>query len=104
MIQKKNKLLQAVLALSASLVLAFSAVVYGQSDSSGASNTTKSGDSSSRGAVGPADLNDLNQQVIQEFRANHGKVGGRYAKVPLLLLTTTGAKSSRALTRPLAYT
>jgi deazaflavin-dependent oxidoreductase (nitroreductase family) len=49
-------------------------------------------------------LNDLNQQVIQEFRTNQGKVGGRYAQVPLLLLMTTGAKSGRTLTRPLAYT
>jgi deazaflavin-dependent oxidoreductase (nitroreductase family) len=58
-------------------------------------------------AAAPAaaqDLNDLNQQVIREFRANQGKVGGRYANRSLLLLTTTGAKSGRALTRPLAYT
>jgi deazaflavin-dependent oxidoreductase (nitroreductase family) len=101
--QKKNKLWQAALAVSAASVLAFSAFVYGQSDSSGASST-ESGDSSGRGAVGPSDLNELNQQVIKEFRTNQGKVGGRYAKVPLLLLTTTGAKSGRALTRPLAYT
>ena len=50
------------------------------------------------------ELNDLNQQVIREFRANQGKVGGRYANRPLLLLTMTGAKSGRTLTRPLAYT
>jgi deazaflavin-dependent oxidoreductase (nitroreductase family) len=58
-------------------------------------------------AAAPAaaqDLNDLNQQVIREFRANQGKVGGRYANRSLLLLTTTGAKSGRSLTRPLAYT
>jgi deazaflavin-dependent oxidoreductase (nitroreductase family) len=77
--------------------------VYGQSGSSGASST-ESGSSSGRGARGPADLNELNQQVIKEFRANQGQVGGQYANRPLLLLTTTGAKSSRALTRPLAYT
>jgi deazaflavin-dependent oxidoreductase (nitroreductase family) len=51
-----------------------------------------------------AELNDLNQRVITEFRANQGKVGGQYANRPLLLLTTTGAKSGQALTRPLAYT
>lgn len=58
-------------------------------------------------AAAPAaaqDLNALNQKVITEFRANQGKVGGQYANRPLLLLTTTGAKSGRALTRPLAYT
>ena len=103
MVRKRNKLWQAALAVSASSVLVFSAFVYGQSGSSGASSTA-SGSSSGRSAGGPADLNELNQRVITEFRANHGKVGGRYAKTPLLLLTTTGAKSGRALTRPLAYT
>ena len=101
--QKTNKLWQAAVAVSASSVLAFSAFGYGQSDSSAASST-ESGASSGRGAKGPSGLNDRNQQVIKEFRANQGKVGGRYAEVPLLLLTTTGAKSGRALTRPLAYT
>jgi deazaflavin-dependent oxidoreductase (nitroreductase family) len=46
----------------------------------------------------------MNQQVITEFRANQGKVSGRFANSPLLLLTITGAKSGRSLTRPLAYT
>jgi deazaflavin-dependent oxidoreductase (nitroreductase family) len=101
--RKTNKLWQAALAVSASLVLAFSALVYGQSGSSGASSTER-GDSAGRGARGPSELNDFNQQVINEFRANQGKVGGRYANRPLLLLTTTGAKSGRALTRPLTYT
>jgi deazaflavin-dependent oxidoreductase (nitroreductase family) len=58
-------------------------------------------------AAAPAaaqELNDLNQRVISEFRANQGKVGGRFANIPVLLLTTTGAKSGGALTRPLAYT
>ena len=51
-----------------------------------------------------SELNDFNQQVIKEFRANQGKVGGQMANVPLLLLTMTGAKSGRTLTKPLAYT
>ena len=58
-------------------------------------------------AAAPAaaqERNDFNQKVISEFRANQGKVGGQFANRPLLLLTTTGAKSGRALTRPLAYT
>jgi deazaflavin-dependent oxidoreductase (nitroreductase family) len=101
--QKTNKLWQVALAVSAASVLAFSAFVYGQSGSSAASSTESSASSGS-GAKEPSGLNELNQQVIQEFRANQGKVGGRYAKVPVLLLTTTGAKSGRALTRPLAYT
>ena len=51
-----------------------------------------------------SELNDFNQSVISEFRANHGKVGGQLANMPVLLLTMTGAKSGRALTRPLVYT
>lgn len=49
-------------------------------------------------------LNDFNQRVIEEFRANQGKVGGQFDNMPLLLLTTTGAKTGRALTKPLCYT
>ena len=51
-----------------------------------------------------SELNDFNQQVISEFRANQGKVGGQLANMPVLLLTTTGAKSGRTLTKPLVYT
>lgn len=49
------------------------------------------------------DLNDWDRQIIEEFRANGGKVGGQFAGAPLLLLTTTGAKSGEPRTRPLAY-
>src|SRR5713101_7366070 len=51
-----------------------------------------------------SELNDFNQQVISEFRAHQGKVGGQLANMPVLLLTMTGAKSGRTLTRPLVYT
>ena len=51
-----------------------------------------------------SELNDFNQGVISEFRANQGKVGGQLANMPVLLLTTTGAKSGRAITKPLVYT
>ena len=50
-----------------------------------------------------ASPNDWNQAVIAEFRANSGKVGGQFAGAPLLLLTTTGAKTGRRLTSPLMY-
>jgi deazaflavin-dependent oxidoreductase (nitroreductase family) len=50
-----------------------------------------------------SELNDFNQKVITEFRANQGKVGGQMEGMPLLLLTTTGRKSGRTLTKPLAY-
>lgn len=45
-----------------------------------------------------------NQKVIDAFRTNHGQVGGNWAGVPLLLLTTTGAKSGKQRTTPLDYT
>ena len=40
-----------------------------------------------------SDANDWNKKVIEEFRANEGKVGGMFADMNLLLLHTTGAKS-----------
>ncbi|HVU69598.1 MAG TPA: nitroreductase family deazaflavin-dependent oxidoreductase [Ktedonobacteraceae bacterium] len=49
-------------------------------------------------------MSDFNQQIINEFRANNGKVGGPFAGGSLLLLTTTGAKSGQPRTSPLAYT
>ncbi|MFR9751210.1 nitroreductase/quinone reductase family protein [Nocardia sp. 004] len=42
-----------------------------------------------------------NKDVIQEFRANDGKVGGAYAGSELVLLTTTGAKSGKQHVVPL---
>jgi deazaflavin-dependent oxidoreductase (nitroreductase family) len=47
--------------------------------------------------------NDLNQRVIEEFRANAGKVGGNHEGRPLLLLTTTGRKTGRTYTTPVMY-
>lgn len=55
-------------------------------------------------AQAASDRNDFNQKVITEFRANQGKVGGQFANRPLLLLTTTGAKSGKTYTPPLAFT
>ena len=50
------------------------------------------------------DMREFNQKVMNEFRANGGKVGGQMAGIPLLLLTMKGAKTGRSLTLPLAYT
>ena len=50
------------------------------------------------------DYNAFNRQLIEEFRANGGKVGGMFAGAPLLLLTTTGARSGQPRVAPLAYT
>jgi len=47
------------------------------------------------------ELNDWNRRIIEEFRANGGKVGGPFEGAPLLLLTTTGAKSGKRRTIPL---
>ncbi len=49
-------------------------------------------------------VNDFNQRLIEEYRATGGKVGGQFAGRPLLLLTTTGAKSGQPRTQPLVYT
>ena len=50
--------------------------------------------------MSPADFND---QIIEEFRANQGRVGGRFEGSPLLLLHHTGAKSGKSRINPLAY-
>ena len=46
---------------------------------------------------------DWNTQVIEEFHANGGKVGGQFAGGNLLLLHTVGAKSNQPRINPLAY-
>ncbi|MEU8246885.1 nitroreductase/quinone reductase family protein [Nonomuraea sp. NPDC048916] len=43
----------------------------------------------------------FNQPVIDEFRANNGKVGGPFEGSDLLLLTTTGARTGERHTSPL---
>ncbi|EUA39203.1 hypothetical protein I549_2744 [Mycobacterium avium subsp. avium 2285 (R)] len=40
-------------------------------------------------------INAFNQSIIDEFRANDGKVGGQFEGADLLLLHTTGAKSGQ---------
>jgi deazaflavin-dependent oxidoreductase (nitroreductase family) len=52
----------------------------------------------------PAAVNEFNQNVIEEFRTNGGKVGGMFEGAPMLLLTSTGAKSGRQRTTPVVYT
>ena len=48
-------------------------------------------------------MSDWNAQIIEEFRANDGKVGGMFAGAPLLILHTTGAKSGQPRVSPLMY-
>src|SRR4249920_2675403 len=47
--------------------------------------------------------NDWNTRIIEEFRANGGKVGGQFEGAPLLLLHSTGAKSGQARVNPMMY-
>jgi deazaflavin-dependent oxidoreductase (nitroreductase family) len=47
---------------------------------------------------------EFNRSVIEEFRANQGRVGGPFEGAPMMLLTTTGAKSGMARTSPVVYT
>lgn len=49
-------------------------------------------------------MSDWNEKIIEEFRANEGKVGGYFANMTLLLLHTTGAKSGLPRLNPTAYT
>jgi deazaflavin-dependent oxidoreductase (nitroreductase family) len=51
----------------------------------------------------PLELKGFNAKVVEEFRANGGKVGGPFEGADLLLLTTTGAKSGQPRVSPLAY-
>ena len=46
----------------------------------------------------------FNQSVIDEFRANGGETSGPFAGAPLLLLTSTGAKSGETRTSPVVHT
>ncbi|MFE7096933.1 nitroreductase/quinone reductase family protein [Streptomyces erythrochromogenes] len=48
-------------------------------------------------------MSSFNQNVIDEFRANAGKVGGPFEGAELLLLTTTGARSGKPHTVPLGF-
>ncbi|MBU6514295.1 MAG: nitroreductase family deazaflavin-dependent oxidoreductase [Acidobacteriota bacterium] len=48
-------------------------------------------------------MNDWNAKIIEEFRANQGKVGGQFEGSPVLLLHTTGAKSGLERVNPMMY-
>lgn len=48
-------------------------------------------------------MSDFNRQIIEEFRANHGKVGGNFDGAPLLLLHSTGARSGEQRVNPMMY-
>jgi deazaflavin-dependent oxidoreductase (nitroreductase family) len=50
-----------------------------------------------------SDSNDFNAKVIEEFRANEGRVGGMFDGTDLLLLHHRGARTGTERVNPLAY-
>jgi deazaflavin-dependent oxidoreductase (nitroreductase family) len=50
-----------------------------------------------------SDTRSWNDQVIDEFRANEGRVGGPFEGAPLLLLHHIGAKSGTERVTPMMY-
>ena len=48
-------------------------------------------------------MSDFNRAIIDEFRANAGKVGGYFAGANMLLLHTIGARSGQPRTNPMVY-
>ncbi len=51
----------------------------------------------------PADMKAFNAKLIEEFRANDGRLSGPMAGRQLLLLTTTGARSGEQRTAVVGY-
>jgi deazaflavin-dependent oxidoreductase (nitroreductase family) len=49
------------------------------------------------------EVSDWNRKIIEEFRANDGRVGGNFAGAPLLLLHTSGARTGRERVNPVMY-
>lgn len=49
-------------------------------------------------------MTSYNEQIIAEFRANNGRVGGMHAGIDMLLLTTTGRRTGLERVTPLAHT
>ena len=48
-------------------------------------------------------MTDFNTQIIEEFRAKGGKLGGQFGGAPMLLLHSTGAKSGIERVKPVMY-
>jgi deazaflavin-dependent oxidoreductase (nitroreductase family) len=46
---------------------------------------------------------EFNRKLIEEFRATRGTPDGPYAKRPIVVLTTTGAKTGQPRTTPVMY-
>ncbi len=48
-------------------------------------------------------MSDWNSKIIEEFRANEGRVGGQFAGAPLVLLHTRGARTGQERVTPVMY-
>ncbi len=48
-------------------------------------------------------MTDWNQQIIDEFRANEGRVGGMFEGAPMILIHHVGAKTGTERVSPLVY-
>jgi deazaflavin-dependent oxidoreductase (nitroreductase family) len=59
--------------------------------------------SQARKPVIPPDMREFNRALIEEWRANDGRLSGRMATSQLILLTTTGAKSGEPRTTVVGY-
>jgi deazaflavin-dependent oxidoreductase (nitroreductase family) len=49
------------------------------------------------------DVNDWNEKIIAEFRANEGRVGGPFEGAPVVLVHHRGRKSGREYVTPMMY-
>ena len=56
-----------------------------------------------RSEAGMTEVEDWNRSIIEEFRANDGKVGGRFEGRTLLLLHSFGARTGEERVNPLAF-
>jgi deazaflavin-dependent oxidoreductase (nitroreductase family) len=48
-------------------------------------------------------MSDWNEKVIEEFRANEGRVGGPFAGAPMVLVHHRGRRSGREMVSPMMY-
>src|ERR1700743_543664 len=48
-------------------------------------------------------MSDWNQSVVEEFRANEGRVGGSFEGAPMILVHHVGRKSGKEYVNPLVY-
>ena len=48
------------------------------------------------------EASDFNTKIIEEFRANRGRIGGLFAGTPMILIHHVGAKSGVERVTPLA--